>query len=210
MEASAEYKRTQARLNAIGVLPAPKDKNRLLTITAPLSGTVTDLDAAGGTFINDATQPLMTISQLDRIWVTADVPEKDISFISKNQSVDVTLMAYPGHVFHGTVQFVSDLLEPDTRRVKVRISFENPSGTLKPNMFATATFLAAPTSQVVVPTSTLLMNNDTTTVFVEVSPWTFERREVEYGYDVNAEVAITKGIKPGDRVITSGGVLLND
>jgi membrane fusion protein, heavy metal efflux system len=209
-QTEAEYRRTQAKLRQIGASDNAKDRSRLLAVAAPTSGTVTDLGATRGTFFNDATQPLMTISQLDTVWVTANVPEKDIAFISKDQPVDVTLLAYPGHVLHGNVLFISDVLEPDTRRTKVRIAFANPDGALKPNMFATAIFMQAETAQLVLPTSSLMMNNDSTTVFVETAPWTFERREVDVGYEVNKIVSVAKGVSTGERVVVAGGVLLND
>jgi membrane fusion protein, heavy metal efflux system len=209
-QAEAEYRRTQSKLKQIGASDNAKDKSRLLTVAAPMSGTVTELGAARGTFFNDATQPLMTISQLDTIWVTANVLEKDIAFIRRGQLVDVTLLGYPGHVLHGSVLFISDVLEPDTRRAKVRIAFANPEGALKPNMFATATFLEPETSQPVLPTSSLLMNNDSTTVFVETAPWTFERRKVDVGYEVDKIVNVIHGVASGERVVVAGGVLLND
>ena len=61
-----------------------------------------------------------------------------------------------------------------------------------------------------VPTSALLMNNDDTTVFVEVAPWTFARRKVETGYEDNGQARIVHGLKTGERVVSAGGVLLND
>ena len=60
------------------------------------------------------------------------------------------------------------------------------------------------------PESALLMNNDSVTVFVEVSPWAFERRTVALSYDETAGARVLKGLKAGDRVIVKGGVLLND
>jgi cobalt-zinc-cadmium efflux system membrane fusion protein len=209
-QAEAEHKRTQARLKQIGASDDPRDASRLLTLAAPISGTVTDLGATRGTFFNDPNQPLMTISQLDTVWVTASVPEKDIALIRKGQPVDVTLLAYSGVVLHGNVLFISDVLEPDTRRTKVRIAFANPDGALKPNMFATAIFLQAETSQLVLPTSSLIMNNDSTTIFVETAPWMFERREIEVGNEVDKIVSVAKGVSVGERVVVAGGVLLND
>jgi membrane fusion protein, heavy metal efflux system len=208
--AQAESKRAEARLKEIGATDEPRGGSRLLTVRSPTGGTVTDLQAARGTFFNDPTQPLMTISELGTVWVTANVPEKDIAFVKKGQDVDVTLLAYPGELRRGTVLFVSDVLEPDTRRAKVRIAFSNPDGALKPNMFATATFMASERAQLVVPTSSLLMNNDSTTVFVEIAPWTFERRKIDIGYEADKTVSILGGVTSGDRVVVAGGVLLND
>jgi membrane fusion protein, heavy metal efflux system len=92
----------------------------------------------------------------------------------------------------------------------VRITFDNPEHNLKPNMFATATFLAPPVSVVTVPTSALLMTNDHTNVFVEVGDWAFERREIEIAYQEGNEAAIESGLRPGERVVVRGGVRLND
>ena len=163
----------------MGIPTDQKQQSRLLSVKAPLSGSVIDLQVAPGTFLNDATAAIMTIANLDTIWVTANVPEKDIAFVFPGQSVKVTFRSYPDDVFEGKVLFVSDVVESDTRRNKVRIAFDNPDKILKPNMFANATFSAPPVSQLIVPTSALLMTNDRTSVFVEVSDWAFERRNVE-------------------------------
>ena len=165
---------------------------------------------APGAFLNDPTAAVMTIANLDTIWVTANVPEKDISFVFTGQTVNVTFPAYPDKVFNGKVLFVSDVIEPDTRRNKVRIAFDNPDKTLKPNMFANATFVAPPVTRLMVPTSALLMTNDQTSVFVEVADWAFERRDVEIAYQEGTNAAIKSGLKPGDRVVVKGGVRLND
>jgi cobalt-zinc-cadmium efflux system membrane fusion protein len=122
----------------------------------------------------------------------------------------VTLAAYPGQVLRGKTARVSPMLEPDTRRAKVRIPFDNADGRLRPNMFATATFAAADADGVTVPPSALLMNNDSTTVLVEVAPWTFVRRVVEIGAEDERSVQVVSGLKRGDRVVVRGGVLLND
>ena len=209
-QARAESNRAEARLKQIGASIQPKGKSRLLTLTAPMSGSVTALTTASGAVVNDLTASLMTIANLDSVWVTANVPEGDISQIAKGQSVDVSLPAYPGEIFHGTVAFVSEVLEPDTRRNKVRISFANSAGRFKPNMFANASFKVPQKSAVVVPNSALLMDNDATIVLVEVAPWTFVKRSVVPGYGEGEGARIDQGLNPADRIVVKGGVLLND
>jgi cobalt-zinc-cadmium efflux system membrane fusion protein len=209
-EAQAEYLRTQAHLKTLGVSADTKPSGRLLTVTAPVSGSITTLAVTPGTIINDPTQPLMTIADLSTIWVTAMVPEKDVAAISKNQDADVSLVAYPDRVLHGKVLFISDVIEPDSRRDKVRIAFANADYALKPNMFATVTLVGAQRSRIVLPSSALLMNNDRTSVFVAVAPWIFERRTVEPELDQGTSVAISSGVTAGDQVVVKGGILLND
>ncbi len=210
VQAEAEYARTQARLKTLGASADNKPPSRLLTVTAPVGGSITTLAVTPGTIINDPTQPLMTIADLSTVWVTAMVPEKDVASISKDQDAEVSLMAYPDRALHGKVLFVSDVIEPDSHRNKLRIAFANPDHALKPNMFATVTLLGSPRSRVVLPSSALLMNNDRTSVFVAVAPWVFERRTVDPELEEGTSVAIRSGINAGDQVVVKGGILLND
>jgi cobalt-zinc-cadmium efflux system membrane fusion protein len=208
-QALAEYNRARTRLVAVGGEPDAQTTHPM-QVTAPMAGYVTALSVAPGTYVNDATASMMTISNLDSVWITANVPESDSGLIAKGQKVDATLVAYPGKVFHGNVSFVNPVLQSDTRRDLVRVTFANPDGLLKPNMFANASIDIPQPEQVFIPQSALLMNNDSITVFVEVSPWTFERRTVDISYDESDGTRVLKGLKQGDRVIVRGGVLLND
>ena len=209
-QASDEYQRAEERLKAVGGTTRIDARSPLLTLTAPMSGYVTALTVAPGAFVNDATASIMTIANLDSIWFTASVPENAVSSVAKGQKVEITLLAYPGEAFTGTVAFVGAVLEPDTRSDKVRIAFENRQGKFKPNMFANARFSIAQARQTFVPNSALLMNNDSTTVFVEVQPWTFVRRTIELGYEEGDNVQVRHGLAAGERIIVTGGVLLND
>jgi len=181
-----------------------------MQVRAPIGGTITALSIAPGMFVNDPTAALMTIANIDKVWITAQVPENELGQVAKGQAASASVPAYPDRVFRGTVASVSAVLDPDTRRDKVRIAVDNADHALKPNMYARASVAVQQPAQVFVPESALLMNNDSTTVFVEVAPWTFERRTVELSYDENAGARVLKGLKAGDRVIVAGGVLLND
>jgi len=209
-QAQSELERAEARLRAIGAPVDQKANTRLLYVRVPVSGSVIDLQVAPGAFLNDPTAAMMTIANLETIWITANVPEKDTSFVFKDQPVSVTFPAYPGNVYEGKVLFVSDVLEPDTRRTKVRIAFDNPDRSLKPGMFANVSFNAPMVSRLVVPTSALLMSNDRTSVFAEVQPWTFERRDVVTDYEEGNTAVILSGLRPGERVVVKGGVVFND
>jgi membrane fusion protein, heavy metal efflux system len=208
-QALAEFRRAEARLN---ILKDSKGglNDRALSIKAPISGTVTSLGNGKGSYITDPTASLMTIANLDKIWVTANIPENLISSIEKGQEVDVQFFAYPHEKFHGKISFINALLESDTHRNKARIAFDNPDNKLKPNMYATVTVEVPQTEQIVIPSSALLMNNDNISVFVEVGPGAFVRHTVTLGNEDGDHVRILSGLKADDRVVTSGGVLLND
>jgi cobalt-zinc-cadmium efflux system membrane fusion protein len=165
---------------------------------------------APGAYWNDPTAALMTVADLATVWVTASVPEKDTALVSKGQAADVALPAYPGEVFKGRVLFVSDVLDADTRRTRVRIAFDNPGTRLRPGMFANVTFHAPARTASVVPTSALVLKDDTTQVFVETAPWTFEARTVDIGFQQGDQVVLTGGVNAGDRIVVKGGALLGD
>jgi cobalt-zinc-cadmium efflux system membrane fusion protein len=217
-QASAEYTRTKGRLEMLGVPvgassgdPATaRSAARRLLVTAPMSGSVTALNVASGNMINDPTQPLMTIADLSTVWITAMVPERDMAAVAKNQDVQVTLAAYPERVLKGKVLFLSDVIDPDSRRGKIRVAFANGDYALKPNMFATVSLSGNARTLVVVPSSALLMNNDRTSVFVATAPWTFERRTVEAELEEGTSVAIRSGVSAGEQVLVKGAILLND
>ena len=209
-QAVAEHERSGARLRAMGAPENARGSARLLAVRAPVDGAITALSVATGATINDDTQPIMTVADLSVVWVTALVAEKDVANVARDDSAEVTLDAYPGKTLHGRVLFVSHVIEPDSRRNKTRIAFENPDYALKPNMFANVTLFGPAKSHVVVPASALLMNNDRTTVFVETAPWTFERRSVEPLLEERPNVAILSGLRPGEHVVVKGGILIND
>lgn len=206
VQAASETRRAEARLATLGM----GSKSRTLALTAPASGTVTVLTSGLGSYLNDTTATLMTIANLDNVWVTANVPEDLAGAIARGQAAEVELPAFPGKKWKGNVSFVSAVLEPDTHRNKTRIAFANADGKLKPNMYATVDIAVPQASAVAVPTSALLMNNDSVTVLVETAPWTFERRPVELGREDKETVRIVSGLTGSEYVVVKGGVLLND
>src|SRR5262245_43783166 len=208
--ADVEHHRADARLKQIGVNPETSEPMRTVTITAPIAGSVIEVDVGAGAFWNDPNASLLTVADLSSIWVTANVPEKDTALVSKGQQVEVVFAAYPSEVFRGEVLFVSDVLDPDSRRTKVRIAFPNPGIRLKPNMFANVSFLSAPHAAATVPATALVMKNESDRVFVEVAPWTFVPRPVEVSYQQGNSAVLKSGLAAGERAVVKGGVLLND
>ena len=210
---AAELQRSETRLRTLGADGGGVSSGRgsqVLNITAPMAGTVTALNAAAGANLNDANAVLMTVSNLDAVWVTVNVPENLVSAVAPGQNAVVSLAAYPGRSFSGKVAFVSAVLDADSRRARARIVFANPEGLFKPNMYATAVLGVPQARQPQVPASALLMNNDSVSVFVEAAPWTFVRRAVEPGREDGDNVRIRNGLAAGERVVVRGGVLLND
>ncbi|RMB24866.1 cobalt-zinc-cadmium efflux system membrane fusion protein [Sphingomonas sp. PP-F2F-G114-C0414] len=208
--AQADLRSATAKLRIVGAPLRQRGGAQVLTIVAPSSGSVTDLAAARGAVWNDATQSLMTITDLNRVFVTVEVPEKDLASVHVGQPASVRFAAYPDAPVQSRVASVSDVLDPETRRMKVRLAFPDGGRRLKPGMFATVSFQAAAVPAVSVPTGALFLKDEGSQVYVEVAPWTFVPRTVEAGYSLGARTTISKGLKAGERVIVRGGVLIND
>jgi cobalt-zinc-cadmium efflux system membrane fusion protein len=209
-QARAELTRAETRLASFGGHADTNDGGHTLNLIAPCDGVVTALNVGIGGYIDDPTATALTITNDSVVYVTAWVPEDQIGSIREGQQANITLSAYPGEMLKSRVMSVSNVMAPDTRRLPVRMVFNNPDGHLIPNMYADVSFLVPQPPAVLVPQSALLMNNDSTTVFVETAPWTFVRRTVDLSYDEGSLVRVVSGLKAGDRVIVKGGVLIND
>jgi cobalt-zinc-cadmium efflux system membrane fusion protein len=204
--ARSELGRATTRLRLLGM--SPGDVGKPLVVRAPVPGRVIELATAPGQYQNDPNAVLMTIADLSSVWVTASVPEKDIRRVSVGEEAHIDFSAYPGERFAGTVQFIGDVLAPETRTVKVRIHLDNPQRRLKPGMFARVTLRDRAAPEIVVPATAVLVRGDRSHVFVERAPWTFERREVEVGDPAEGGVCITRGLRAGERIATAGTVVL--
>lgn len=141
-EANLEAARTKLRL--LGILPEQLqeiEKSQKvathLTIYAPIGGTVIEKSVRAGQYVKEG-DPLYRIADLDPIWLYLDVYESDLTWVRFGQAVDVTVEAYPGEMFRGTVTFIDPFLDDKTRTVKVRVNLKNPDRRLKPAMYASA------------------------------------------------------------------------
>ncbi len=204
--AESEVERATTRLKLLKV--SAGSVGGPMTVTSPIAGRVIDLATAPGQFQNDPAQVLMIVADLSTVWLTANVQEKDIRRVKQGDEADASFAAYPNEKATGTVSFVGDLLDPETRTIKVRVAFANTDFRFKPGMFATVMFRSKPSPEVVVPTPAVVVSGEKSNVFVEVAPWTYERRQVEVGEQIGEKIVVTKGLDVGTRIVTKNAVLL--
>ncbi|HTO47234.1 MAG TPA: efflux RND transporter periplasmic adaptor subunit [Burkholderiales bacterium] len=208
-QAVGEAERTKARLDQLGIAPGT-GTGREYTLRSAIGGRVIELTGAQGAFWNDTNAPIMTVADLSTVWLAASVQEKDLTLVFVGQTAKITLNAYEGESFDGKVSYVSPVLDPDTRTVKVRIAIDNDSGRFRPGMFAKVIFSGKAHMAPVVPASALVQSGFNTRVFVEQSPGVFEPRVVKIGAQIGDLVEIVSGLKAGERVVVKNGVFLND
>jgi cobalt-zinc-cadmium efflux system membrane fusion protein len=205
---TARAGREQARrkLEVLGLTPNAFQQRTL--VRAPISGKVLEINVAPGEYRNDTSAPLMTIADLSAVWISSDVPESAIRLIHVGDRVTIGFVAYPGETFSARVTRIADVLDPQTRTIKVYLEMPNPEGRFRPEMFGNIRHAGAVRSMPVVPAAALVQEYGKSVVFVEGTAGQFERREVTLGTRSGDLVPVLSGVKVGERVVVDGAVLL--
>jgi cobalt-zinc-cadmium efflux system membrane fusion protein len=205
-QAEATKKQGARKLEIFGLKPGQFGQK--LVVTAPISGKVLELNTVPGEFRNDTNAPVMTIADLSTVWVASDVPESSIRLIKVNERLEIELAAYPGETFTGRVTRIADVVDPQSRTVKVRAEMDNSGGRLRPEMFGRIRHVEKMEPRPVVPNGTVIQGDGQNVVYVEKSAGRFESRPVTIGARVKDGVAIMTGLQAGDRVVVDGVMLL--
>jgi cobalt-zinc-cadmium efflux system membrane fusion protein len=185
-------------------------------VRAPINGRVLDTNVSAGeyraaiSFHTDTTAPLLSIADLSTVWFAADVPEPSIRLVRVSEPVSITLIAFPGEILTGRVTRIADVLDPQTRTVKVYAELPNSGGRLRPDMFGSLRVSGPQLRQPVLPLSAVVEEYGKRTVFKERAPGQFERREVTLGAPAGDVAPVRQGVAPGDRVVVDGAMLLKD
>ncbi|MCS6820888.1 MAG: efflux RND transporter periplasmic adaptor subunit [Microscillaceae bacterium] len=199
-KAQAELNRTRelARIYNVG-------NGSEYIIRAPSSGFVIEKNINKGMLIrSDNTDNIFTISDLNDVWVTANVYEADISKIKEGYEADITILSYPDKVFKGKIDKINSIIDPATRVLKVRIKLDNPKFLLKPDMFASVKVYYTESQQMLtVPVEAVIMDNNKHYVLKYEGKCKISIKEVEIYKQIDKRVYLKKAdLKAGDKVIS--------
>ena len=208
-QAAAESARTTARLNGLGYRGENKGDPSILIIHAPAAGSVIELVASPGTYVNDVAAALVTVADISVVVVNAQLPERDLAYVKPGVTAKLEFAAFPNAAMTGAVSSVSDVIAADTRRASVLIPLDNADKHLKPGMFAAIKFEEEEVPRVVVPASALLQSGGENVVYVETSPWVFSPRNVAVDYQQDELAIISQGLDGTERVVIKGGVIIH-
>ncbi len=177
-------------------------------LRAPFDGRVITRNITRGEVV-ETDQTLFTVANLTDVWVIGNVPEKDVQFIRKDQSVNVVLAAYPHAIFTGTITYIGDVLDPATRTMRLRVTVSNPDRLLKPEMFAIVMVYGVSSEDALsVPLAAVQDGPVGKMVFVQWEPGAFEARTVKLGNEEGDVVRVLEGVKAGEQVVTKGSFVL--
>ncbi|MGB3558133.1 MAG: efflux RND transporter periplasmic adaptor subunit [Geitlerinemataceae cyanobacterium] len=194
-----------ARLRQVGTVA---NSDGVVTISAPISGVVSERTITLGESVEESGEALMKILDNSRVWATANVYEKDIDRIGEGQSVVVRVNGL-NRTFSGSIDRISPTVEETERVVEVRAALENDREVLKPGMFANLEIATSQSSEPVlsIPDSALVEANGQQLVYVQ-NGQSFEPVEVTLGEKFDNFLQVKNGLFEGDRVVTQGGMLL--
>lgn len=181
------------------------------TISAPIAGTVVQRKIGPGQYVNSgASDPVFVIGDLSTVWLTAFVRETEASAVTVGQELTFSVLALPGRVLTGRINYVAAAIEPATRRLLVRATVDNTSGQLKPEMFATATIYApGEAPSVGVPKTALIYEGDQVRVWVAHEDRSIELRQIKTGLTNGELVEVHGNLKPGEQIVTKGSLFID-
>lgn len=192
----------------IGTLEKTGKPQRRVNYFAPAGGVVTRIAVHEGAQV-DVGMPIVEITDLSRVWVTAEVMETQAAWIAPGKGVEISVDSLPGEVFEGTVDYLTPAVNAATRTHPVRIVLKNPGLKLKPGMFAKVTLFGgkgAPT--VLVPSEAVISTGRRSIVLVALGQGRFQPVEVKAGMESNGKTAVLSGLSGGEQVVTSGQFLI--
>ena len=204
----------RTRLNVLGMTPAEitaieetGEPRRLVTIVAPRSGVVVNRGVTVGTAVDPSTT-LLTIADLSRVWVFAEVPESDIPAMRVGATARLDFPASGRETFAARADFLYPTLTEGTRTLRVRFSVANARGTLRPGLYGTAAFELAGPPAITVPRDAIVDTGRQQHVFVAVGD-RFEPRPVRLGTQLADRVEVRSGLAAGERIVSAGVFLLD-
>lgn len=179
-----------------------------LEIDSPVSGYVTEREALPNKFVQPDTR-LYTVTDLSRIWVFAQAFQNDLGRLQVGDPATLTVDTYPGRTFKGRIDFIYPEVDLATRTARVRLAFPNPHLELSPGMFVNVSFGIPMGRHEVIPASGVLQTGTRQIVFVDHGGGSLEPREVQLGARVGDRYIVDKGLKPGERIVTSANFLID-
>jgi len=213
--AEANLNAAEKKLHVLGfseeeirVISESHQVNPIIALFSPIAGKVVSNNVVLGEMVDESTE-ILTIMDPTLLWVDAEIYEKDIARVRTGQDVAISVPAYPTDTFHGSITYISDVLNADTRTITVRTEVPNTDNRLKPGMFANVTIeLTTNGAAVAVPVEAVLDDQGERLVFVRTGTRQFEPRHVTTGTREGGFVEIANGIEVGEEVVTIGNFQL--
>ena len=209
----AEAARTRLRLwevsdAQIAALVRSGTPQQTVVLHSPIAGFVTLKPVTQGMYVTPEME-LYTVTDLDQVWVWADVYEPEAALVTPGQAATITLASAPATPREAVVSYINPTLETATRTVRVRLDVANLDGRLKPGMYATVELESSLGEVVAVPEDAVIDTGERRVVFVRLDDARYQPREVQLGRRAGGYFEVLAGLAAGDRVAISAQFLLD-
>ncbi len=206
--AEKECEKTTAILKIYNLNPEEADLTQTLIVRSPISGEIVHTDITVGQYIRSDSDPIVTIADLEKIWVVARVKEKDLGAVNPQDKVEVVTESFPDKAINGVVDYIGNIMNEQTRSVEVYIGCENPDKILKSGMFVTARFYHKLPNAIIIPASSVLQDYNKSYLFVQAGPEMFVKRSVEVTSVGEDKLMVRSGLEIGNIIVSEGGIYL--
>ena len=181
-------------------------------VRSPISGFILQKEINEDMLLrSDHTNNIFDIAQIDEVWALANVSETDIQEVGLGFDADVTTMSYPDKIFHGKIDKIYNIIDPETKAMTVRIRLQNPEYLLKPEMKASVKISYKQKEQMItVPSSAVIFDKSQYYVMVYKDRFNIETHKVDVYRQLSDVTYLKAGLKPGDSVITHNQLLIYD
>jgi membrane fusion protein, heavy metal efflux system len=215
MKTHAEYQRARGRLRVLKIsereLDKPPDQRKLTArfdVKAPLDGIIVEKSVTVGQLVEPA-KVLYTIANPDLLQAVGEIYERDLRLIKPGMTASVRVESFPDIVFPATIAYIGDVVDAETRTIKIRCDVTNLGHKLKNDMFVRIHLdVSGQTLALALPQSALIRMGDKTFIFIQHNPEEYERREVVTGPVLGEQIEIQGGARSGERAVVKGGLLL--
>ncbi|HEY9870683.1 MAG TPA: efflux RND transporter periplasmic adaptor subunit [Candidatus Obscuribacterales bacterium] len=180
-----------------------REINPLVPVVAPENGIVSERSINVGE-LTEPSKPLFTIADFHNVWLQAYIYEKDIARVAEGQPIVLELDSFPGEKFNGTLNYVADSLNPETRTLLVRAEVPNPGLKLKPKMFARMRIMVGRRRVLAIPKDAVQDAGSYKVVYVPAGTGRYEERKLELGGESGGFVEVAGGLAPGEKVVVKG------
>lgn len=189
-------------------LERTRTPSKTFTFHSPISGVVTAKSVVQGASVRAGDTPF-EITDLAEVWIMADAYEGDLAFVRVGMLAAMTLKAYPGRTFRGSVAFIDPLLDPATRTAKVHMHFANPDMALKPEMYGDVVLEGRDREGLRIPADAVIRAGTKDVVFIALGDGKFSPREVLLGARNGSDVEVRSGVEVGQHVVTRANFLVD-
>jgi cobalt-zinc-cadmium efflux system membrane fusion protein len=206
--AKKELEKALAILKIHNLDSGEADMLQPLIIRSPIPGEIVRNDITVGQYIKADSDPIVTVADLNRIWVVARVREKDLSALTFQDQVEIFTESLPYNPVKGVVKYIGSIMNEQTRSVEVFIECENKNQVFKSGMFVSVRFYHEMENAIIIPASSVLQDYNNCVLFIKAGPDIYIKKRVEVTSIADKKLIVHSGLETGNIIVSEGAIYL--